>query len=126
MKKILADKKKDTILYHNPASPELQKILNDINILENAIERISDINKEILRIKNFTDTEGSSNKVYNVKPKNVASLSIDYQIALGLASNNTESYGLKSGANRILRGDKLDTELKNNFYTLWVIPIRVW
>ena len=118
MKKILADKKKDTMLYHDPASPELQKILNDINILENAIERISDINKEILRIKNFTDTEGSSNKVYNVKPKNVASLSIDYQIALGLASNNTESYGLKSGANRILRGDKLDTELKNNFYDI--------
>jgi len=118
MKKILADKKKDTMLYHNPASPELQKILNDINILENAIERISDINKEILRIKNFTDTEGSSNKVYNVKPKDVASLSIDYQIALELASNNTESYGIKSGANRILRGDKLDTELKNNFYDI--------
>ena len=118
MKKILADKKKDTILYHNPASPELQKILNDINILENAIERISDINKEILRIKNFTDTEGSSNKVYNVKPKDVASLSIDYQIALGLASNNTESYGVPSGANRIWKGDKFDTELKDNFYDI--------
>ena len=118
MKKILADKKKDTMLYHNPASPELQKILNDINILENAIERISDINKEILRIKNFTDTEGSSNKVYNVKPKDVASLSIDYQIALGLASNNTESYGVPSGANRIRKGDKFDTELKDNFYDI--------
>ena len=99
--------------------PKNQKdILKEIGILGEAINRISDINKEILRIKNFTDAEGSSNKVYNVKPKDVASLSIDYQIALGLASNNTESYGIPSGTNRILNGNKFDTELKNNFYDI--------
>ena len=99
--------------------PKNQKdILKEIGILGEAINRISDINKEILRIKNFTDAEGSSNKVYNVKPKDVASLSIDYQIALGLASNNTESYGIPSGVNRIWKGNKFDTELRDNFYDI--------
>ena len=45
-------------------------------------------------------------------------MSIDYQIALGLASNNTKSYGVPSGTNRILNGNKFDTELKNNFYDI--------
>jgi len=113
MRKTIKDK-------NNKDIPNIEGAGNseEIEFLSKTVKNIVTIYEEWLRIKDFHEDKDSEKQPFTPRLKDIISMSLDYQVAASIASQYTESYGIKSGANRILRGDKLDTELKNNFYDI--------